>query len=58
MRHYDHNFNVVEPSWGKILTCGGAVVGDEAGHVDRFVVDAQVSHAAHEVSVPDREVLG
>lgn len=40
------------------LTCCGAVVGDVAGHVDGFAVDAEVSHAAHEVPVPDREVLG
>lgn len=45
----------------KILLCGttfcGAVVGDEAGHVDGLAVDPEVSHAAHEVSVSDREVL-
>lgn len=40
------------------LTCCGAVVCDVAGHVDGFAVDAEVSHAAHEVSVPDWEVLG
>lgn len=39
-------------------TWSGAVVSDEAGHVDGFAVDGQVSHAAHEVPVPDREVLG
>lgn len=35
----------------------GAVVSDVAGHVDGFAVDSEVSHAAHEVSVPDREGL-
>ncbi len=40
------------------LTCCGAIVSDIARHVDGFAVDAEVSHAAHEVSVPDREVLG
>lgn len=39
------------------LTCCGAVVSDVAGHVDGFAVDGEVSHAAHKVSVPDREVL-
>lgn len=39
------------------LTFRGAVVGDEAGHVDGLAVDPEVSHAAHEVSVSDREVL-
>lgn len=39
------------------LTFRGAVVGDEAGHVNGLAVDPEVSHAAHEVSVSDREVL-
>lgn len=40
------------------LTFRGAVVGDVAGHVDGLVIDAEVSHAAHKVPVPDWEVLG
>lgn len=39
------------------LTFCGAVVSDVAGHVNGFAVDAEVSHAAHKVSVPDWEVL-
>lgn len=34
-----------------------AVVGDEAGHVYVLVVDTQVLHAAHELSVTNRKVL-
>lgn len=39
-------------------TCPGAVVGDEAGHVHVPAVDGQVPHAAHELPVLHREVLG
>lgn len=42
----------------KCLTCCGAVVRDVAGHVYGSAVDAQVSHAAHKVSVPHGEILG
>ena len=54
-------YSVTQQPWFTMqhsLTCRGAVVGDVAGHVDGFVVDPEVSHAAHEVSVPDGEVLG
>lgn len=38
-------------------TWHSAVVSDEAGHVYVLVVNAQVLHAAHELTVADREVL-
>lgn len=38
-------------------TCGGAIVGDEAGHVHGLAVDGQVPHAAHKVAATHREVL-
>ena len=38
-------------------TCSGAVVGDEAGHVQWLSVDGEVPHAAHEVPSAHREVL-
>lgn len=34
-----------------------AVVGDEAGHVDVLVVDAQVLHAAHVLLAAHGEIL-
>lgn len=34
-----------------------AVVGNEAGHVDVLLVDAQVLHAAHKLTVADGEIL-
>lgn len=40
-----------------IRTWQGAVVSDEAGHVYVLVVDAQVLHAAHELTVANGKVL-
>lgn len=39
------------------LTWQGAIVGDEAGHVDVAVVYAQVLHAAHKLPVLNGEIL-
>ena len=39
------------------ITCVGAVVSDEASHVSGLAVDGEVPHAAHKVSVQDREVF-
>lgn len=40
-----------------LRTFRGAVVSDEASHVDGFAVDGEVPHAAHKVTIPDREIL-
>lgn len=41
----------------RLRTFRGAVVSDEASHVDGFAVDGEVPHAAHKVTIPDREIL-
>lgn len=41
----------------QFLTCWGAIVGDEAGHVYGLAVDSQVPNAAHKVSVLYGEIL-
>ena len=44
-------------SRGSKLTWQSAVVGDEAGHVYVLVVDTQVLHAAHKLTVANRKIL-
>lgn len=39
------------------LTWCGAIISDVAVHVDGLAVDAELSHAAHKVSVLDWKVL-
>lgn len=38
-------------------TCGGSVVGNEAGHVHGLAVDGQVPHAAHKIPAAHGKVL-
>lgn len=54
-RYTQHNF----PWWFRVacLTWCGSIVSDVAVHVDGLAVDAELSHAAHKVSVSDWKVL-